>query len=76
MNGRCRDALERAIAAKKTPVDTWFFLGGLLWTMADRPRARQCYAIYVKRARKKDNVQAMALAKDPRRHVAGRRLAE
>lgn len=56
-------ALSSAIAGKKTPVDCWLFLGDMLWER-DSKAAKEHYAMYVKKAKKKDAPEDFDRAKE------------
>lgn len=56
-------ALEAAIAAKKTPVRCWLELADLLWSTKRESAAREPYAIYAKKGKRKDDPVGMDRAK-------------
>jgi len=58
-----RVALEAAIEAKKTPVQTWLCLADLLWSNKKKA-AKAHYETYIKKAKRKDDVAGMDRAKE------------
>ncbi len=56
-------ALSSAISGTKTPVDCWLFMGDFLWE-TDPSAAKENYAVYVKKAKKKDAPDAYERAKE------------
>jgi hypothetical protein len=57
-------SLESSIAGKKTPVDCWLLLGDLCWASGDKKGAKEHYAAYAKKAKKKDDPEGMDRAKE------------
>jgi len=56
-------ALRAAIDAKKTPTDCWLVLADLLWDSGSKKEAKENYAAYEKKGKKKDNPDGMERAK-------------
>jgi hypothetical protein len=57
-------ALESAIEGTKTPADCWLLLADLLWEAGQKKGAKENYALYAKKGKKKDNPEGMERAKE------------
>jgi hypothetical protein len=56
-------ALETAIGLKKVFPDTWALLGDARWAAGEKAAAKKHYAVFIKKARRKDFPEAYERAK-------------